>query len=67
MASKDRKLSLTSYDDIFKDDTMRADDQKERVVELPLEELHLFRNHPFHVRDDETMARTVESVKECTV
>jgi ParB family chromosome partitioning protein len=46
---------------------MRADDQKERVVELPLEELHLFRNHPFHVRDDETMARTVESVKECTV
>lgn len=64
MASKDRKLSLTSYDDIFKDDTSRADEQKERVVELSLEELHPFRNHPFHVRDDEAMARTVESVKE---
>ena len=64
MASKDRKLSLTSYDDIFKDDTSRADEQKERVIELSLEELHPFRNHPFHVRDDEAMARTVESVKE---
>ncbi len=64
MASKDRKLSLTSYDDIFKDDTTRAEEQKERVVELSLEELHPFRNHPFHVRDDEAMARTVESVKE---
>lgn len=64
MASKDRKLSLTSYDDIFKDDTTRAEEKKERVVELPLEELHPFRNHPFHVRDDEAMARTVDSVKE---
>lgn len=64
MANKDRKLSLTSYDDIFKDDITRADEHKERIVELSLEELHPFRNHPFRVRDDESMARTVESVKE---
>jgi len=33
-------------------------------VELPLDELHPFKNHPFQVRDDEDMQRTVESVKE---
>jgi ParB family chromosome partitioning protein len=49
---------------MFKDDATRADEQKERVVELPLDELQPFRNHPFHVRDDEAMARTVESIKE---
>jgi len=64
LPSKERKLSLASYDDIFKDDTTRTDDQRERIVELPLDELHPFKNHPFQVRDDEDMQRTVESVKE---
>ena len=30
---------------------------------MPLNELHPFRNHPFHVNDDEKMAETVESIK----
>ncbi len=64
MPSKERKLSLASYDDIFKDDTTRTDDQRERIVELPLDELHPFKNHPFQVRDDEDMQRTVDSIKE---
>ncbi len=64
MPSKERKLSLASYDDIFKDDTARTDDQHERIVELPLDELHPFKNHPFQVRDDEDMQRTVDSIKE---
>jgi len=33
-------------------------------VELPLDELHPFKNHPFQVRDDEDMQRTVDSIKE---
>lgn len=64
MPSKERKLSLASYDDIFKSDTARTDDQRERIVELPLGELHPFKNHPFQVRDDEDMQRTVDSIKE---
>ena len=64
MPSKERKLSLASYDDIFKDDTARTDDQRERIVELPLDKLHPFKNHPFQVRDDEDMQRTVDSIKE---
>ncbi len=61
---KERKLSLTSYDDIFKDDTARTEEQRERIIELPIGELYPFKNHPFQVRDDEAMQRTVDSVKE---
>lgn len=35
---------------------------KESVQEIPLSELHPFKNHPFRVVDDEAMQRTVESV-----
>lgn len=51
--------SLTSYDDIFKD----MDDSQEKVVEIPLEELHDFDNHPFHVQDDEAMMDMKESIE----
>lgn len=64
MASKERKLSLTSYDDLFQSSDNRETEQREQIIELPLNQLHPFKNHPFHVRDDEAMARTVESVKE---
>ncbi len=64
MASKERKLSLTSYDDLFQSSDNRDTEQREQIVELPLKQLHPFKNHPFRVRDDEAMARTVESVKE---
>lgn len=36
--------------------------KSERVQEIPLSELHPFKNHPFRVVDDEVMQRTVESV-----
>lgn len=38
--------------------------KSERVQEIPLSELHPFKNHPFRVVDDEAMQRTVESVAE---
>lgn len=34
------------------------------IKEIPLEELHPFPDHPFGVRDDDTMQQTVESVRE---
>lgn len=36
--------------------------KSERVQEIPLSELHPFKNHLFRVVDDEAMQRTVESV-----
>jgi len=37
------------------------------VVDIPLDELHPFRNHPFKVRDDADMEKTVESIQELGV
>ena len=42
----------------------RADTGGEKVIEIPLAELHPFKNHPFKVLDDESMQRTVESVEQ---
>jgi ParB family chromosome partitioning protein len=36
----------------------------ERITNIPLSELHPFPNHPFKVRDDDSMRETVESIKE---
>lgn len=36
----------------------------ERITNIPLAELHPFPNHPFKVRDDDSMRETVESIKE---
>ena len=38
--------------------------EEERIVSLPLAELNPFPNHPFKVRDDETMQETTESIKQ---
>lgn len=57
-----RRLNLKSADEIFTTESERQEEQKERVSELPLTTLHPFENHPFHVLDDEQMAKTVDSV-----
>ena len=59
-----RNISLTSYDDIFSTDKARADSSKEKIVEIPLSELHPFKNHPFRVIDDDHMQETAESIKD---
>ena len=54
---------MVSFDDLFK--TQEETNQKGEVVrEILLSDLHPFKNHPFKVRDDEEMEKTVESVKE---
>lgn len=64
MQRKGTNISLTSYDDIFSTEESRADEKQERVQEIPLEELHPFKGHPFKVIDDEAMQKTVESIEE---
>lgn len=62
MARKNANISLSSYDDIFTTEESRTDKKLEKVRNIPLSELHPFKNHPFRVVDDESMLRTVESV-----
>ena len=64
MKSSARNIELKSVDDLFATEESRADDQREKVQNIPLEELHPFRNHPFKVKDDAAMQDTVDSVRE---
>lgn len=64
MKSSARNIELKSVDDLFATEESRADAQREKVQEIPLGELHPFRNHPFKVKDDAAMQDTVESVRE---
>ena len=59
MPKNGANISLTSYDDIFSTEESR---QTEQIQQIPIADLHPFKNHPFKVLDDEAMQRTVESV-----
>lgn len=60
MNSSAEKISMASLDELLG----CSEPEKDRIVELPLEQLHPFRNHPFLVEDDEKMMETVDSVKQ---
>ena len=62
MQKRGGNVSLNTYADIFSTEQSRAEDRLEKVREIPLAELHPFKNHPFKVLDDESMQRTVESI-----
>ena len=64
MKSSAKKISLTSVDDLFSTEESRADDQREKIVEIPLSELFPFKDHPFKVIDNEAMIDTAESIKQ---
>ena len=64
MKSSAKKVKLASVDDLFSTEESRQDAGREKVVEIALSELHPFPNHPFQVRDDDSMKEAVESVKE---
>jgi len=64
LKSSAKKISLTSVDDLFSTEESRADDQREKIVEVPLSELFPFKDHPFKVIDNEAMLDTAESIKQ---
>ena len=55
MKSSAGKIALTGLNDLFRTGG-------ETVQEVPLSELFPFKDHPFHVRDDDAMRKTVESI-----
>ena len=70
MKKERSNIQLSSYDDIFGNDASAGNAgavNGDTVVDIPLDELHPFRNHPFKVRDDADMEKTVESIQELGV
>ena len=61
MKSSAKNVKLATVDDLFSTEESRT---SEKVVEIPLPDLHSFKNHPFKVRDDEAMMETADSVRQ---
>ena len=59
----DFTLPTYSLDDLFSSQEERDDAKLERVKEIPLYELHPFRDHPFKIQNNEEMKHLIESVK----
>jgi ParB family chromosome partitioning protein len=57
-------IKLTSVDDLFTTEESRADQQREKVIDIPLSEISDFPNHPFKVKADEAMLEMADSVKQ---
>ena len=64
MKSSAKKMKLASVDDLFSTEEGRQDAKLEKIQEIPLSELHPFKNHPFKVKDDEAMMETADSIKQ---
>lgn len=64
MKSSARNVKLALTDDLFTTEQERQEAELERVQIISLSELHPFPDHPFGIRDDDSMKETLESVRE---
>jgi ParB family chromosome partitioning protein len=63
LKSSAKNIKLASVYDLFSTEESRIDETLEKVVEIPLEQLFNFKDHPFKVIDNEAMLDTAESIK----
>lgn len=59
----DFTLPTASLDELFSSQAERDDAKLERVKEIPLAELHPFKDHPFKIQNDDEMKRLMESIQ----
>lgn len=57
-------IKIPTYDDLFTTEQQRQELKLEKVMNIPINEIHEFKNHPFKVRMDEDMVKLVESIPE---
>jgi ParB family chromosome partitioning protein len=63
-SSARESIKLTSVDDLFSTEESRAEQQREKVMNIPLSEISDFPNHPFKVQADAAMLEMADSVKQ---
>lgn len=61
---KNGKIELNAYDELFMDDEERKLLHSPRILDIPINLIDDFPEHPFKVKDDEDMMNLVESIKE---
>lgn len=58
-------LGLPTYEEsLFSTEEQRQEAKLEKVMKIPIDEIHAFKNHPFHVRQDEEMQKLIDSVQD---
>ena len=62
MAKNSAANLLTSVDSLFTTQAERDEAKRETVIKIPLDEISDFPNHPFKVREDDSMTEMVESI-----
>jgi ParB family chromosome partitioning protein len=65
--SKKIELDLPSVDDLFTTQEQRDDKQREKVMDIPLEQLHPFKDHPYHVMMNEELKDLAQSIHDMGV
>lgn len=63
MIKRKSDFTLPTLDDLFTTQAERDDAKLERVKNIPLDELHPFKNHPFKILNNEEMERMIESIR----
>ena len=63
MARKSAAGLMTSLDDLFSTQAERDEAKREHLIDIPLDEISDFPDHPFQVRMDEDMTDLAESIK----
>ena len=61
--SRETKIELTAYDDLFQTDESREEEKLSKIRDIPISEIDEFPDHPFKVLMDEDMKQLVESIK----
>lgn len=62
MKSSARNIKMKSFDELFETGDP-VDSTREKILEIPLNQLFPFKEHPFKVLEDESMQDMVESIK----
>lgn len=57
-------IKLSGFDALFGADTTEAVQEDSEIKEIPLSELHGFKNHPFKIRSDKELEEMIESVRQ---
>lgn len=61
--SKETKIELTAYDDLFETDQSREESALSKIQDIPISQIDEFPDHPFKVLIDEDMEQLIDSIK----
>ena len=65
MAGRERvQIGINSIDELFPTAQQLQDDGRERIMEIPIDQLHPFKDHPFKLGNEEELRALAESIAE---